>query len=59
MDITIKGVENVTEAEVMEWGDSTTNKLYTIPAVVANPGVTPAIPACPSIILTVGYTGKD
>lgn len=25
----------------------------------ANPGVTPARPACPSIIMTCNYVGKD
>ena len=45
--------------ELWMWGDSTTNKLYTIGAVAENAGVTPAIPACPSIILTVNLAGKD
>jgi hypothetical protein len=45
--------------ELWMWGDSTTNKLYTIGAVAENAGVTPAIPACPSIILTVNEAGKD
>jgi hypothetical protein len=45
--------------ELWMWGDSTTNKLYAISAVADNPGVTPAIPACPSIILTINYSGVD
>jgi hypothetical protein len=45
--------------ELWMWGDSTTNKLYTIGAVAENTGVTPAIPTCPSIILTVNEAGKD
>jgi len=45
--------------EVWMWGDDTGIKLDSIAAVADDPGVTPAIPACPSIILTVNLAGQD
>ena len=45
--------------EFWMWGDSLSNTLDAIAAVALNEGVTPAIPACPSIIMTCNYVGKD
>lgn len=45
--------------ELWWWGNDTGIKLDFTAAVAANPGVTPAIPACPSIIMTCNYVGSD
>jgi hypothetical protein len=45
--------------EFWMWGDNTGIKLDSIPAVAFSSGVTPAIPACPSIIMTCNYVGRD
>ena len=45
--------------EFWTWGDNTGNKWDATAAVAENPGVTPARPACPSIIITCNYLGKD
>lgn len=45
--------------ELWMWGNDTGIRLDGIAAVAANPGVTPAIPACPSIIMTCNFTGRD
>ena len=45
--------------ELWWWGNDTGIKLDYTAAVALNPGVTPAIPACPSIIMTCNYAGKD
>jgi hypothetical protein len=45
--------------EFWTWGSSTGDSWDATAAVAANPGVTPARPACPSIIITANYIGKD
>lgn len=41
------------------WGNDAGIKWDATAAVTNNPGVTPAIPACPSIIITCNYVSKD
>lgn len=45
--------------EFWTWGDDTGAKWDYTAAQAANPGVTPARPACPSIIITCNYIGTD
>lgn len=45
--------------EFWTWGTSVNSKWDATAAVAANPGVTPARPACPSIIITANMVGKD
>lgn len=45
--------------EFWTWGSNVGNKWDATAAVAANPGVTPARPACPSIIITCNYVGLD
>jgi len=45
--------------EFWMYGDDTNIRLDAIAAVADSDGVTPAIPACPSIIMTCNYTGID
>lgn len=45
--------------ELWMYGNDTGIKLDYSAAVADSPGVTPAIPACPSIILTCNYVSKD
>ena len=45
--------------EFWTWGTSTNDKWDATVAVAANPGVTPARPACPSIIITCNYVSQD
>lgn len=45
--------------EFWTWGDDTGAKWDYTAAQAANPGVTPARPACPSIIITANYVSAD
>lgn len=45
--------------EFWTWGDDTGAKWDATAAQAANPGVTPARPACPSIIMTCNYVSED
>jgi hypothetical protein len=45
--------------EFWTWGSNIGNKWDATAAVADNPGVTPGRPACPSIIMTCNYIGKD
>jgi hypothetical protein len=45
--------------ELWMYGNDTGIKLDSTAAVADSPGVTPAIPVCPGIILTCNYCGKD
>jgi hypothetical protein len=45
--------------EFWTWGSNTGNKWDYTAAVAANPGVTPARPTCPSIIVTANYLAHD
>lgn len=45
--------------EFWMYGNDTDIRLDAIAAVADSAGVTPAIPACPSIIMTCNYIGKD
>jgi hypothetical protein len=45
--------------ELWMYGDDTGIKLDYTAAVAYSAGVTPAIPVCPSIIMTCNYVGKD
>lgn len=45
--------------ELWMYGNDTDIKLDATAAVADSEGVTPAIPACPSIIMTCNYSGKD
>jgi hypothetical protein len=60
--ITVTFIEHFVAGDTFElwmYGNDTDIKLDATAAVADNPGVTPAIPACPSIIMTCNYTGKD
>jgi hypothetical protein len=45
--------------EFWSWGNDTGIKWDYTAAVAVNPGVTPAIPACPSIIITANFVSGD
>lgn len=45
--------------EFWTWGSNVGNKWDATAAVAANPGVTPARPACPSIIITTNFISLD
>jgi len=60
--IKVTFIEHFTAAQYFEfwmWGDHVGVKLDAIAEVADNPGVTPNIPACPSIIMTANYVGRD
>lgn len=45
--------------EFWMWGNDTGIKLDATAALAASAGVNPAVPACPSIIMTCNFVGKD
>ena len=60
--ITVTFIYHFLEDDYFEfwmWGDHVGVKLDATAAVAFNEGVLPAIPACPSIIMTANYTGVD
>lgn len=60
--VTVTYIYHFTAGETFSlwmWGDSTGIKLDATAAVAFSEGVLPAVPACPSIIMTANYIGVD
>jgi hypothetical protein len=60
--IAVTFIEHLNPGDYFEfwtWGSNTSNKWDYTAAAAANPGVTPARPACPSIIITCNYVSAD